>query len=88
MLKLTLKFTLKYSYMFRFNKPSSGSSLPFFAEVISILIIMTLAKHNIKSPDSGFGGLGLGCCLQNRRKPSGFFRAKKKSSARLPSEGK
>jgi len=39
MLKLTLKSTLKCSYMFRFNKPSSGSSLLCFAKVIVIKIV-------------------------------------------------
>jgi len=36
MLKLTLKFTSKCSYMFRFNKPPSGSLLSCFAKVIII----------------------------------------------------
>ena len=36
MLKRTLKFTLKCSYMFRFNKPSSGSLLLCFDKVIII----------------------------------------------------
>jgi len=39
MLKFTLKFILKCSYMFRFNKPSSGSLLMCFAKVITIKII-------------------------------------------------
>jgi len=47
---ITLKFTLKCSYMFRFNKPSSGSLLLCFAKVI---IIKILAKHNNKLPDDG-----------------------------------
>jgi len=47
---ITLKFTLKCSYMFRFNKPSSGSLLLCFAKVI---IIKILPKHNNKLPDDG-----------------------------------
>jgi len=39
LLKLTLKFTLKCPYMFRFNKPSSGSLLLCFAEVLIIKIV-------------------------------------------------
>jgi len=38
MLKLTLKFTLKRSYMFRLQKPLSGSLLLCFAKVIIIKI--------------------------------------------------
>ena len=36
MLKLTLNFTSKCSYMFQFNKPSSGKLLFCFAKVIII----------------------------------------------------
>jgi hypothetical protein len=39
MLKLTLKCTLKCSYMFRSNKPSSGSLLLCFVKVIIIKIV-------------------------------------------------
>jgi hypothetical protein len=39
MLKLALKFTLKCCYMFRLNKPSSGSLLLCFAKVIIIKIV-------------------------------------------------
>ena len=39
MLELTLKFTFKCSYMFRFNKPSSGSLLLCFVKVIIIKIV-------------------------------------------------
>ena len=39
MLKLTLKFMLKCSYMFRFNKQSSGSLLLCFAKVTIIKIV-------------------------------------------------
>jgi len=45
MLKLTLKFTLKCSYMFRFNKPSSGSLLLCFAKVIIIKIIKNVVLN-------------------------------------------
>jgi hypothetical protein len=50
--------------------------------------------HNIKSQINGFGGLGVACWTlvlkfagSNPAEAVGFFRAKK-SSARLPSEGK
>ena len=39
MLKLTLKFTLKCSHMFRCNKPSPGGLLLCFAKVIIIKIV-------------------------------------------------
>jgi hypothetical protein len=39
LLKLTLKFALKCSFMFRFNKPTSGSLLLCFAKVIIVKIV-------------------------------------------------
>jgi len=53
MLKYTLKFTLKCSYMFRFNKPSSGGLLLCFAKVIIIKIHITLVKKGNELPDDG-----------------------------------
>ena len=44
MLKLALKSILKCYYMFRFNKPSSGSLLLCFAKVI-IIKIFSLKRH-------------------------------------------
>jgi len=38
--------------------------IQFFAKVISILIIITLTKHNNKPPDSSFDGLGVACCRE------------------------
>jgi len=53
LLKLTLKFALKCSYVFRFNKPSSGSLLLVFAKaiIIKIYILTTQpSEHNYDTP--------------------------------------
>ena len=39
LLKLILKFALKCSYMFRLNKPTSGSLLSFFAKIMIIKMV-------------------------------------------------
>ena len=45
MLKLTLKFILKFSYMFRFNKSSSGSLLLCFVKDIIIKIVSQKSRY-------------------------------------------
>jgi len=45
MLKLTLKFTLKCSYMFPFNKPTSGSLLMCLAKGIIIKMVSSNYRH-------------------------------------------
>jgi len=45
-LKLTLRFILKCSYMFRFNKPSSGSLLLCLAEVTIIKIVKNVVMNH------------------------------------------
>jgi len=45
MLKLAWKFTLKCSYMFRCNKPSSWSLLSCFAKVIIIKIVKNVVMN-------------------------------------------
>jgi len=55
-LKLTLKFTIKCSYMFRFNIPSSGSLLLYFAKV-KIIKIFVFVFYVALRPNAGHGHL-------------------------------
>ena len=74
-LKLTIKFTLKCPYMFLFNKPSSGTLLSCFVEVIIIKIVKTvvvnpfgLVAANLSSPywcvySAQWNSINLHCAL-------------------------